>query len=86
MRDSGVVIVIWACVLLVVTLCALPVRTEDLGHFTSTWAVHIPGGKEKANLVARDHGFINLGEVSLTISKVSHKSKKYFNCIEKFYL
>lgn len=33
-------------------------------HFTSTWAVHIPGGIEIADRVAEEHGFINLGKVS----------------------
>lgn len=33
-------------------------------HYTPTWAVHVPGGKEAADAVAGDHGFINLGEVS----------------------
>lgn len=36
------------------------------GHYTHTWAVHIPDGDKdgKADTVARDHGFINLGKVS----------------------
>lgn len=33
-------------------------------HYTATWAVHVPGGVEAADAVARDHGFVNLGEVS----------------------
>lgn len=32
-------------------------------HFTSTWAVHIPGGDDVADYVAREHGFTNLGKV-----------------------
>ncbi|XP_050679283.1 furin-like protease 1, isoforms 1/1-X/2 isoform X3 [Leptidea sinapis] len=32
-------------------------------HYTPTWAVHVPGGKEAADSVAVDHGFINLGEI-----------------------
>ncbi|XP_031762998.2 furin-like protease 1 isoform X4 [Galleria mellonella] len=32
-------------------------------HYTPTWAVHVPAGKEAADAVARDHGFINLGEI-----------------------
>lgn len=36
-------------------------------HFTSTWAVHIPDGDEVADLVAREHGFKNLGKVSTFI-------------------
>lgn len=32
--------------------------------YTSTWAVHIPGGDDVAERVAREHGFTNLGKVS----------------------
>lgn len=32
--------------------------------YTNTWAVHIPGGQEEAQLVASKHGFINYGHVS----------------------
>lgn len=34
------------------------------GHYTSTWAVHIPDGPEVADQIAAEHGFINLGKVS----------------------
>ncbi|XP_037816406.1 furin-like protease 1 isoform X2 [Lucilia sericata] len=35
------------------------------GHYTHTWAVHIPDGDKdgKAEKVANDHGFINLGRI-----------------------
>lgn len=33
------------------------------GHYTRQWAVHILGGPEVADAVARDHGFINMGQV-----------------------
>lgn len=38
---------------------------SGLGHYTPTWAVHIPNGDVdgRADQVARDHGFINLGKV-----------------------
>ncbi|XP_059060632.1 furin-like protease 1 isoform X2 [Achroia grisella] len=32
-------------------------------HYTPTWAVHVPAGKQAADAVASDHGFINLGEI-----------------------
>ncbi|XP_045501156.1 furin-like protease 1 isoform X2 [Colias croceus] len=32
-------------------------------HYSSTWAVHVPGGKEAADEVAAAHGFVNLGEI-----------------------
>lgn len=34
------------------------------GHFTHTWAVHIPGGDETAEKVAVDHGMYLRGKVS----------------------
>lgn len=34
------------------------------GHFTHTWAVHIPGGEAMAEKVAADHDMYMRGEVS----------------------
>lgn len=34
------------------------------GHYTPTWAVHIPGGDHIAQQVADDHGYVLLGKVS----------------------
>uniref|UniRef100_A0A8C4GN93 Furin (paired basic amino acid cleaving enzyme) a n=1 Tax=Dicentrarchus labrax TaxID=13489 RepID=A0A8C4GN93_DICLA len=31
--------------------------------YTNTWAVHIPGGQEEADLIASKHGFVNHGHV-----------------------
>lgn len=46
---------------------------ERENHFTSTWAVHVPGGEVEANRVAAQHGFDNLGEVSaIFLSCFSH--------------
>lgn len=36
-------------------------------HYTSTWAAHIPGGIHTADRVAKDHGFVNLGQVNISI-------------------
>lgn len=36
-------------------------------HYTRQWAVHIDGGPEVADAVARDHGFVNLGQVGVFI-------------------
>lgn len=48
-----------ACVLLSVKL-----KWIDAAEvYTNTWAVQIDGGPEKADQIARDHGFINLGNV-----------------------
>uniref|UniRef100_A0AAR2KBX8 P/Homo B domain-containing protein n=1 Tax=Pygocentrus nattereri TaxID=42514 RepID=A0AAR2KBX8_PYGNA len=39
--------------------------TPSLGQkvYTNTWAVHIAGGEEEANRIARKHGFVNHGNV-----------------------
>lgn len=40
-------------------------QNQIAGHYTHTWAVHIPDGDNgKADAVAKDHGFVNLGKVS----------------------
>jgi hypothetical protein len=44
-------------------LVALSLLDAARAHYTPTWAVHVPAGKEAADAVARDHGFANLGEV-----------------------
>ena len=51
--------------LLSVVVCEELVSNEPIGsgHYTPTWAVHIPGGENVANQIALDHGFINLGKV-----------------------
>ncbi len=36
--------------------------------YTNTWAVQINGGPEEADRIAREHGFINHGNVSSTYS------------------
>jgi hypothetical protein len=38
--------------------------TGARGHFTHTWAVHIPGGETVAKMVADEHGMIFRGKVS----------------------
>lgn len=45
-------------------------------HYTPTWAVHVPAGKETADAVALDHGFVNLGEVSFTIIAVLYPANR----------
>ncbi|XP_041981076.1 furin-like protease 1 isoform X1 [Aricia agestis] len=44
-------------VLLVSLVCAARAQ------YSPTWAVHVPGGREVADTVAADHGFVNLGEI-----------------------
>lgn len=41
------------------------------GHYTNTWAVHIPGGNEIADTVAEEHGYLNLGQVSFPLGHIS---------------
>lgn len=42
-------------------------------HYTQQWAVHISGGKTIANEVARDYGFVNLGEIFPDYYHFTHK-------------
>lgn len=44
-------------------LAILSLLEVAFAHYTPTWAVHIPKGKEAADAVAMDHGFLNLGEI-----------------------
>ena len=47
-----------------VSLCAGRVSGwEQL--FTNSWVVEVDGGREVADAVAKRHGFVNLGQVSL---------------------
>ncbi|XP_026786123.1 furin (paired basic amino acid cleaving enzyme) a [Pangasianodon hypophthalmus] len=55
-----------ACLPLVTLLTLLTSEvTPSLAQkvYTNTWAVHIPGGEEEANRIARKHGFINHGNI-----------------------
>uniref|UniRef100_A0A6P4EUX2 furin n=1 Tax=Drosophila rhopaloa TaxID=1041015 RepID=A0A6P4EUX2_DRORH len=39
-------------------------NNQITGHYTHTWAVHIPNGDNgMADAVAKDHGFVNLGKI-----------------------
>ncbi|KAL7018935.1 hypothetical protein ACKWTF_010956 [Chironomus riparius] len=44
------------------------------GHFTHTWAVHIPGGENVAKLVADDHGMIFRGRIIDDHYHMEHRS------------
>ncbi|CAH4022480.1 unnamed protein product [Pieris brassicae] len=50
-------------------LAVLVLARAAWAHYTSTWAVHVPGGSEAADAVAADHGFINFGEVCTCFAK-----------------
>lgn len=39
-------------------------RTDAAEVYTNTWAVQISGGPEEADRIAREHGFVNHGNVS----------------------
>lgn len=53
------------CVVLssAILVLILSLLESTFAHYTPTWAVHVPDGKEAADAVARDHGFVNLGEI-----------------------
>lgn len=40
--------------------------TDAAEMYTNTWAVQINGGLEEADRIAKEHGFINQGNVSST--------------------
>lgn len=55
--------------------------TADRGIYTNTWAIHIEGGAEEAERIARKHGFISHGRVS----GISSLSKIYpLFCVATF--
>lgn len=72
--DSVCKLIFCKFVLLWLVFCVMSVRLVngdermdkpiESGHYTSTWAVHVPEGPEVANQIAAEHGFINLGKVS----------------------
>lgn len=41
-------------------------RIDAAEIYTNTWAVQINGGLEEADRIAKEHGFINQGNVSST--------------------
>uniref|UniRef100_A0A8D0ARM2 Furin (paired basic amino acid cleaving enzyme) b n=1 Tax=Sander lucioperca TaxID=283035 RepID=A0A8D0ARM2_SANLU len=64
--DARVVLLhLWAVLVL---LIAELKWIEAAEVYTNTWAVQINGGPEEANHIARQHGFINHGNVSPTYS------------------
>lgn len=54
-----------------VLLVAVQVLLVQRGqaHYTRQWAVEVHGGPDVADQVARDHGFVNLGQVRIPFQK-----------------
>jgi hypothetical protein len=48
-------------------VCVIVVNLSE-AHYTQQWAVHIEGGPQVADEVARDHGFANQGQVRQKVS------------------
>ncbi len=63
--------------LLVLSLAAHGAQREEedggLGGetFSNSWAVEVAGGDEVAELIAKKHGFTNLGQVSAGMGRVT---------------
>lgn len=53
---------------LVVALTLLDQDVLAQHIYTNTWAVLVPAGPQEADRLARKHGFLNLGPVSLLLS------------------
>lgn len=51
-------------------LLAVVIRVYG-SHYTQQWVVHIDGGPEVADSVAKDHGFTNLGTVCFSFIFIS---------------
>ena len=57
----------------IVLLCSLVCSTVPLPHSQKTvirsnsWAVEVTGGKDKADEIAKRHGLVNLGAVSMAM-------------------
>ena len=58
---------LFVCLVLILSpwLCARSVKDDKDEFYTNSWAVEIPGGRAVADDVARRHGFLNMGQVSL---------------------
>lgn len=54
----------WVALLLTWTGFVLLKWTDAAEVYTNSWAVQISGGPEEADRIAREHGFINHGNVS----------------------
>ncbi|XP_022901690.1 proprotein convertase subtilisin/kexin type 4-like isoform X1 [Onthophagus taurus] len=48
--------------LLVLCVCSLFIKQSQC-YYTQQWVLHVDGGSDVADAVARDHGFVNLGEI-----------------------
>lgn len=57
-------------------LVLLSLLEAAYAHYTPTWAVHVPAGKESADAVAMDHGFVNLGEVRIKLTIITSRLNK----------
>ena len=56
-----------SAVLLCSLLCYVVSLTQSqkIIRYSNSWAVEVTGGKDKADEIAKRHGFINLGAVSM---------------------
>ena len=57
-----------------IVLCSLLCSTVPLTYsqkiavrYSNSWAVEVTGGKDKADEIAKRHGLVNLGPVSMTM-------------------
>lgn len=57
-------LLLWTLVV-ALTLLAQEVLAQHI--YTNTWAVLVPAGPQEADRLARKHGFLNLGPVSLLL-------------------
>lgn len=61
-------------------VCVIIVSLSE-AHYTQQWAVHIEGGPQVADEVARDHGFENQGQVRKEVYYFLTKFLRHFGSI-----
>lgn len=51
------------CCICILFIANVTCGTSDEEEFTNSWVVEIRGGDEEADSIAKEHGFVNKGQV-----------------------
>ncbi|MFT7806701.1 furin-1-like [Arapaima gigas] len=66
---------------LLLLLASAVITSVTQNVYTNSWAVHISGGAEQADFIAKKHGFINLGNIAIAGQPmVAIEQKDIFRC------
>ena len=55
------------CAAVVLLLICIVTGAKEKERYSNSWAVEVRGGAEKAEELARKHGFVNLGQVRIQL-------------------